>query len=353
MLEKILTSDVFTAKHSSLGTSIARDLLRMKNDKTLEGSMIVSQQATDWMIRLSANPRADALRSEFEEWLSRSPAHRHAWEESCRSWQVLGHAKLERDIARNVEESRWKGRHSSRGRVVGIAACCAALCLAVMIVPMVLSRSTMEISTDVDQQRTVTLEDGSTVTLSASSAVEPHFDQNRRQVTLLKGEAFFDVVHDDSKPFIVSAGSLGVRVVGTAFTVGKTDQMTEVALARGSIDASVNLQQQTAHERLTPGEFLSVDNVTGAVKRGSIPVDEIGSWRSGRLFVIGESIASVVEKIQRYQPAWIIIADRKLGEERVSGIYDLTHPDQALGALVEPYAGSIHKFGSFARVVSR
>lgn len=140
-----------------------------------------------------------------------------------------------------------------------------------------------------------------------------------------------------------------VQVLGTAFDVDLTDGVTQVALAHGSVEASFRNAPPT---RLVPGEMLIVD-ASGAIRKETVSVEDIGGWRNGELYVVDATIGSVVEQIQRYHPAWLTMADKRLAEQRVTGFYDLRDPDRALEALVEPYKGKVHAIGDSARIITR
>lgn len=154
---------------------------------------------------------------------------------------------------------------------------------------------------------------------------------------------------DSDRPFVVEAKNLTVQVLGTAFDVDMTDGVTQVALAHGSVEASFRNAPPT---RLVPGEMLVVD-ASGAIRKETVPVEDIGGWRNGELYVVDATIGSVVEQIQRYHPAWLTMADKTLAEQRVTGFYNLRDPDRALEALVEPYKGKVHAIANTARIITR
>ena len=245
---------------------------------------------------------------------------------------------------KQASRRRWSLRHYA-----GMAVAAVSLCLAVLFVPTLFVHIKAEYQTSTAESRTITLEDGSRVQLAAASALTTDFANGRRNVKVLKGEAFFDVVPDSDRPFVVEAKNLTVQVLGTAFDVDMTDGVTQVALAHGSVEASFRNAPPT---RLVPGEMLVVD-ASGAIRKETVPVEDIGGWRNGELYVVDATIGSVVEQIQRYHPAWLTMADKTLAEQRVTGFYNLRDPDRALEALVEPYKGKVHAIANTARIITR
>src|SRR3954470_6159342 len=73
--------------------------------------------------------------------------------------------------------------------------------------------------TRIGETRIVPLDDGSVVTLNTDSKIEVEYTEERRGITLVKGEALFDVAKNKARPFIVDAGGATVRAVGTSFSV--------------------------------------------------------------------------------------------------------------------------------------
>ena len=315
-----------------------------------------AEEAADWLIRLQTGSAEPRLKAEFDQWLAASPANRLAWERTCKTWRNLGLVEpglkslwedaehLPGVAGKQASRRRWSLRHYA-----GMAVAAVSLCLAVLFVPTLFVHIKAEYQTSTAESRTITLEDGSRVQLAAASALTTDFANGRRNVKVLKGEAFFDVVPDSDRPFVVEAKNLTVQVLGTAFDVDMTDGVTQVALAHGSVEASFRNAPPT---RLVPGEMLVVD-ASGTIRKETVPVEDIGGWRNGELYVVDATIGSVVEQIQRYHPAWLTMADKTLAEQRVTGFYNLRDPDRALEALVEPYKGKVHAIANTARIITR
>jgi ferric-dicitrate binding protein FerR (iron transport regulator) len=89
------------------------------------------------------------------------------------------------------------------------------------------------------QRQLINLPDGSRVVLNENSKLEypPDFSNNTREV-YLNGEAFFDIVHNPSKPFIVHTGSVSTKVLGTAFNISayRSQQFVQVTVTRGKVE---------------------------------------------------------------------------------------------------------------------
>ena len=318
---------------------------------------ILLEEAMDWLLRLQDAPSDPVIASAFDSWLRASADHQKAWGLAVKTWRLMGQVPpaYEHIWGETDDDARTPQiRARKPWRSVAVFTLAAAACVvAFLAYPAILMRLQADYVTANAATRTITLSDGSTVDLGANSALKADISESRRHVTLLAGEAFFDVTHDPSRPFVVDAGGMEVSVVGTAFNVRMSSSDMSVELARGAVSVFYDQPGSPADMRLAPGEMVEVDRASGGMVKSHIAPEDIAAWRGGRLFVNDATIGSVVEQIQRYHPAWISIPDGALAEHRVTGLYDLRDPDRALRALVQPYGGTVREISPYVRVLSR
>ncbi|MGQ9366820.1 FecR family protein [Azospirillum sp. ST 5-10] len=300
------------------------------------------EDATDWLLRLRDAPQDEALRAEFERWLAVHPDRRRAWKQARAAWQLLGEVPPETTAHWPHLPAPAPGPAPLRPRRaapwLGLAA--LAACLVLVLAPSLERRLRAEHSTAAAAERVV-LADGSTVHLAPHSAVDARFTAERRTVTLLGGDAFFEVTANPDRPFTVEAGGLTVTVVGTAFDVRFDGAVLAVEVQRGAVDVRFDGGGPALDARLGPGDRVAVDRVSGRVSRGRLEPDAVALWRDGRLFVADATVTEVVEELRRFHPGWIVVADDALAGRRVTGLFDLHDPDRALRALVEPVGGRV------------
>src|SRR6202012_1272555 len=129
-------------------------------------------------------------------------------------------------------------------------AACAAIVVAVVSVALFFRTDMLDFTkrsgqqatplfyeTAIGRQKKITLADGSSVVLNTDSRMEVNFSGNRREVHLMRGEAYFDVVHDETRPFTVYANSYVVRDIGTAFDVHMSrGDVVEVNVTKGVVE---------------------------------------------------------------------------------------------------------------------
>jgi transmembrane sensor len=320
------------------------------------------QETMDWFLELKARPNCRETELAFQAWLGRSALHVRSWETALKTWQMLGdvppvHEHLWRGAAPLVSPAataRQPKRWAARTWAAGAAAIALAACLVLFVsLPSLLVWWQADHVTETAESRTITLADGTTIEMGGGSAIATEISATVRHVRLLKGEAYFDVARDPSRPFVVDAGGVEVSVLGTSFDVQLASTETTVELAHGAVAVSYSGKDHRQNFELAPGETATVVHATGAVTRSTIATEEIGAWRSGKMFVNNVTVAAAAARLQRYHSAWISIPQPELAARRVTGVYDLTDPDHALQALVQPFGGTVRAVTPYGRVLTR
>jgi ferric-dicitrate binding protein FerR (iron transport regulator) len=142
-------------------------------------------------------------------------------------------------------------------------------------------KSPQQFKTEIGEQRSVLLKDGSRVTLNTASKIEVDMRKDRRLVRLVEGEAFFDVTHDAIRPFKVRAGNAVLSDVGTQFNVDMRPTRTTVTVIEGrvAVDSKMAIVDQ--------GEELNREDHGAAqgalILAASDRVVITSSGRSGRI----------------------------------------------------------------------
>ena len=220
----------------------------MSHTTASELSGAMQDQACQWIVRLRADDVSAADREQFALWLAANPAHRQAMDAMLAMWEDLeilnyrGESRERREEsipARRSEpgENTAAPARYGRRRWLGTGlALAASLVLAVLLAPgLGLGPDTQEYRTRLGEQLAVTLPDGSTVKLNTDSRLLVSYSASERQLTLARGEAFFKVQHDTSRPFLVTAGNTEVRALGTAFNILLTGEHSEITVTEGVV----------------------------------------------------------------------------------------------------------------------
>ena len=179
----------------------------------------------------------------------------------------------------------------------------------------------------------VVLPDGSTVQINGGSQLrlEPSFQTGKRKVHL-EGEAFFDVTHDKSHPFLVETSNLQVEVLGTSFNVCSysDDRTITTYLESGKIKISIDGKEDIF---LAPSEVLKFEKATGEITMNTIEDHRFSDWTKGILNIQGETIEELAKKLERRFDVEINFGDDEVRNHTYSGSIKDTNLETILEAL--------------------
>jgi len=316
-------------------------------------------EAAAWVARFDAGDVSAKDQAAFQTWLNRSALHREAiaaygsfWSEFDQLGQLTHAVQAER--APDIQ-----AKHSSvlPGAKYWLAACAASVLLMVTtsggIRPEIPKHSPVRQAsaahadvrqsyvTAVGGQKKFTLADGSVVTLNTNSQIDVEFRGDCRDVHLVRGEAYFDVVHDDKRPFIVHANQYVVRDIGTAFAVHLTDKgLMDVRVTKGRVEIAARASEGQASRRPKSLGILSAgqDVLFGQkIERAEVVSEaELSrklAWRQGQLIYSGQPLAEVLDDISRYSDIQIELADPALRDLPVGGAFSVNQTDAIFAAL--------------------
>jgi ferric-dicitrate binding protein FerR (iron transport regulator) len=194
------------------------------------------------------------------------------------------------------------------------------------------------------------LPDGTQVWLNADSriAYNENFQGGIREVSL-EGEAYFDVVRDEKRPFIIHTTAIDIKVLGTAFNVRSyaNEKNTETSLIRGSIEVTLVKSLDKKKIILKPNEKLIVNNNQELLQstNHNEPVMTLGkvnynnhdktavetSWVKNKLSFDQESLENIALKLERWYDVKIEIKDSNLKNELYTGFFE----DKSLQEVME------------------
>lgn len=298
--------------------------------------------AAAWLARIGDGAADAATLRAFRLWLDADPRHRQAYDDAKAMWGAL--EEPARRLARRRPADVPSRRPGLRGLSTRLlramrrpatalpAMAAAAICAVALWIagPALVTDLGADAVTARGELHDVTLPDGSVVHLAADSAVSFSFADGRRQVSLMRGQAFFEVRSGRSAPFVVDAGAARIRVIGTAFNVDRADGRIDVAVAAGAVDVSGDGSEDAA--RLRSGQRVRLTHGRlSAVQPAALR--DVTAWREGRLVFHREPLSRVVATLQRHRSGRIVIAGRGLAQTGVSGVFPAGDVDSTLAAL--------------------
>ncbi|HEX5776107.1 MAG TPA: FecR domain-containing protein, partial [Caulobacteraceae bacterium] len=300
-------------------------------------------QAAGWYARKRAGDMSAADIAALNAWLADDPAHLEAFERLERTWSGVESARGDPRIM--IMRERALKRGVGRPRALAMRAVAASLAVAVVVAAVLTlaplmgltgygSLATQTYRTGVGQQATVTLSDGSVVTLNTDTRLRTHAAKGRRLVHLDRGQAFFRVAKDPLHPFIVTAAGRTVTALGTAFDV-RVDQKTfEVTVVEGKVRVEappppIELPSAGGPKRKPPPQpadlgagvqlVATLDAPSWTVARTDTAREV--SWLRGYVVFQKARFADVVAEMNRYSDKKLVVDDPALAAVSISGAF--------------------------------
>jgi transmembrane sensor len=342
----------------------------------------IEAEACAWIAQLDGTEPSQQDLAALREWMDRSPAHRQAIEQLSALWDDLN-IFTELAVPRpDPEGGRRKGFFSGLfQRMAGpvpamITACVLLLAIGVVtwqwrdtgsapptladeaeVPPGAVVQAGIH-TTAIGEQESIELADGSRITLNTDSQVEIAFNDDSRDIRLLKGEALFEVEQDPERPFRVYAGNGLVRAIGTSFTVYLKDPDNvsvtvsegEVELAAVSVPAVEQSPGNTAEvpaaplARIKAGQIATFGlNIESILTLEHAELSRRLSWRNGMLSFDGEPLSEAVREVSRYTTQEIVILDPALRDLRIGGYFKAGETEAMFDALESSFGVRVER----------
>ena len=267
----------------------------------------IEARAAEWIAERDGDAWSHQRERDLDAWLEESVAHRVAYLRLHAAWQRADRLRALRSAessarpvcaAPSVRTAPRPRRLQAWGfgAVVGIAVFGSAVLLNGNLRP---SGSPQAFATPIGARESVSLEDGSKLTLNTSTQLRARISGNERVVWLDDGEAYFDIAHDTARPFVIIAGNRRVTVVGTKFSLRRDGDRLKVDVVEGRVQVQAGASSPTLLSRgeTAIGEGTNV-LVSHRTERQSLAAT---SWLDGRLIfdqmTIAEAACPVPERL--------------------------------------------------------
>lgn len=359
-----------------------------------------AEEAIDWLLRLGENPGDDNLLDAWLEWCGRDPENLAEFRRACDLWNAFDSEEMETLLAISAtkqtassssedlplpsrERAGERGRqtpHAGRSTPLasladalprqparrrrtrfvswkagmGAAAAVLAAIATAFLAQQRIDDLGREIhTTQVAQHDTDLLADGSVLEVGAASRVTSRYDEERREIEVKEGEAFFEVAHDPERPFVVKAGEVRVRAVGTAFNVRRGATRTVVTVSEGTVE----VQFDHWYDLLTPaekrralasaGQQVIYDRATGTLRTERANPEAATAWRqdSRSFSFLNEPLADVIAYVNRYSERKIEIVGDALAHRTFTGTVHHDRGEDWLRALERAYPLRVQREG--------
>jgi len=336
------------------------------------------EEAAQWIARAFRGLSQDES-SALRDW-SRRPENRRAMQDMSGVWQGLDVLSVLADLfprddlqatpapaapAPTSREAAPAARPASRLRWSLAAAVLLAVALGATYFShrqdeLVAARRALDAalqaqvySSTVGEHRTIRLDDGSALALNSDTLVDVAYTPGLRAVNLHRGEAHFEVAHDDSRPFLVTANGRTVRAVGTAFSIRRrNDAELDVLVTEGVVSTYAaaatggpSLAAPSTAARLSAGQLLLIRGGSHdrILRPSTVELEALTSWQRGVLILDGVTLEAALDEANRYSIKRIVIDDVRLKSLRLGGSFRTDDLGPMLRALQANFGIEIHE----------
>lgn len=317
-------------------------------NETTPDSERLLDEAIDLVIRLQNDPGNPVAIELIRAWRARGQQHEDVWAHVSKVHGASGKILTEKRRIERRENLDLTRRNFMASGFAALGAGAAAYSFG----PGMLLQARADHMTEKGEIRRINLPDGSIATLGPESAIALDFRSERRSIDLLVGMSFFEVANDASQPLSVLSGSLSATAAGAAFDVSNDAGIMAVSVDHGFVDVRASGSALERGETLAEGQWITFDRSSGNIDRGQRETTQIASWRDNFIIAERETVSALVARIGRWIPGRIVIADPFIGDQRVSGVFDLNNPLLALQAVVHPAGGRVRRISSFVTIIS-
>ena len=309
------------------------------------------EQAAFWSAQLATDETTQAERDACEAWCREHPLHRIAMDRMrAFDTQIDSTDDIGRETIQSLLDARGRKTRRIGGAALGVFAIAGAGWMAMQSLAM---RAWFpDYETALGEQRTVTLADGSGLTLDTAASLDFDRAGDRRTVTLFRGQVLARVARDVAHPFVVRTGDGTATALGTAFTVRKDKGATTVIVLESKVRVCPAEAEPPRCADLTPGDHARIDQGR-VVRLGRIDPETAGAWAEGWLAADDQPVADVLEDLNRYRAQPIRFIDADLAGVRVSGSFPLSDTNRALDGIVQSTGLGLSRAQDGSPVVGR
>ena len=298
---------------------------------------------------------------ELEKWVMAEPANKELFQDYRKTWSAIENSKIESSLnfdqewnalklniehrTSNIEYRKFeivnqKSKIVNQKSKIIFWSLRVAAALLILAIPLFFlvryhtppSEIQLAAGNEVMEQ---SLPDGTVVTLNAGATVmyPSQFDGSFRKVSL-SGEAWFDVAHDKSKPFIISAGNMKIQVVGTSFFVNtRTYKNTrEIILSAGHVKVFYAEKPDNA-VMLSPGEKAEMITTGYSIVKTANDDENYLAWKTKHMIFTSTPLNEVAGLLTKVYHTRILISDDRLSDCRITATFDKQSLESVLNVL--------------------
>lgn len=267
----------------------------------------IEEQAALWVVREDRG-FAPGEREAFEAWLAASTAHKVTYLQLHDAWvraDRLSALRTPPPMRAPVGRDSWRAAYAIAAAVLIFLGAGGGY--------YYYKTLPGTYATTIGQQQTLHLADGTKVQLNTDSRLQAQVTASSRTLRLEKGEAYFEVMHDAKRPFVVFAGNRKITDIGTKFSVRLDGDRVRVLVTEGQVRVEMaDAPGAGAYTVNADHAVVAQAAETLVATRQPREVAKALSWRQGVLIFDQESLAAAADEFNRYNKKRVVV----LGEAR-------------------------------------
>ncbi|MBP6116487.1 MAG: FecR domain-containing protein [Neisseriaceae bacterium] len=322
------------------------------------------EAAIAWQLTTTEAPLTPAQQAQFDTWLQQDPRHQLAWQRIHELHELAARPVAQTAIQEVaalqqqnvfVTAKHFLQEHASAQKGVLLSMLFVSLSYAYVQQHQWPAWAMADHRSTRHQVKTISLPDGSQLTLAGASAVDVRYTPSQRTIVLRKGEVIATVAKDPNRPFVVNSSQGSATALGTEFSVKAWSEhlvdvtvlssKVKVCASGSSPEDSNDCQNLQGNQKitLTPKGLSPLINTDAQAQ---------AAWRDHRLVANNMTLAEVLSRVSKQQPGITHFDQRALSAYRISGVFPLDNPDEAYAALQALYPLQIKRYTPYLTLIT-
>ena len=309
-----------------------------RSNAVTSNRQVLLREAANWLVKLDSGDLSSDDKQALQCWYQTSPEHKRVWQAACELQHDF--SCLPSDLAKPVLNRQRMSRRTILKSLTGAA----------FLLPLGWSVSQnkpwqpllADYRSTVGQQKSLTLTDGSVLTLNTDTALDIHIDKHQQSLHLYKGEVFIQTKKDSENPFFVITDQGSVRTLGAKFAVRCLPSATQVTVTQGAAQIATSpsvFSQQIKQDQQCLFSTYGIESIQ-TMQPHSL------AWRHGELIVDNWRLDSFLQELARYRSG-ILRCNKNIAQLKVSGVFQTENTDQALEVLAHVLNLHISKYSNY------
>ena len=309
--------------------------------------------ASEWLARRDGQQWSDDLQRELDAWLDCTTAHRVAYLRLESAWlRTHRMSALQRPMLDGMASERAPRPRNQSAAWRFAAALLAITLLAAGGSYWLSAPSDMNYQSALGARRDVILADGTHILLNTETKLRANIDGHRRHARLVEGEAYFEIAHDATRPFVVDVGDYMITVLGTKFAVRRDGTAVRVSVVEGKVRLEAKQPGEGKQTLvLTQNELAVATSSTALMLRRT--VDQTSSdlsWRAGKITFHDDTLQAAALEFNRYNAKKLVLTDQRAAQVRIGGSFNADNVEAFARLLHDGFGLKVRDDGSTIRV---